>query len=470
MSEETGGIITKFSESIGVTEPALKLILTVFAGYPLALVHRKYLYGKEVSLQHLFFILTGFSLGYWNYGRDMYHCVFTIFFTYCTLLLLKGTAISVAVTFVFSFLYLLIGYFYSSTDSYDINWTLPQCILVLRLIGVAYDYYDGHQPLDTLSAESKKLALQKRPSLLEIFGHSFFPAAFIVGPQFPMKRYLEFVGGQYSKKDTINQPPDCIEPAVNRLCLGIGYLIIFHILGMFVSDEYLLTDEYGNSNFFKKMLLLGIWGRYTLYKYISCWLLSEGACIMFGLAYNGEDERGEPKWNGVENIKLNIFENTTQFGDYIKSFNVNTNQWVAQYIYKRLKFLGNRLVSQFASLMFLAVWHGFHSGYYVCFLFEFIVMYMERDIKAIVKSNEGLTKFFSDPRLQLPLQIMLRIYTFVFMGWCLLPFGLLHFSSYMLAFKNVNYVGIILFVLWPIVYAPIIRFVLKKIKKKQSTE
>nr|CAI5851130.1 unnamed protein product [Callosobruchus analis] len=239
---------------------------------------------------------------------------------------------------------------------------------------------------------------------------------------------------------------------------------------MFVSDEYLLTDEYGNSNFFKKMLLLGIWGRYTLYKYISCWLLSEGACIMFGLAYNGEDERGEPKWNGVENIKLNIFENTTQFGDYIKSFNVNTNQWVAQYIYKRLKFLGNRLVSQFASLMFLAVWHGFHSGYYVCFLFEFIVMYMERDIKAIVKSNEGLTKFFSDPRLQLPLQIMLRIYTFVFMGWCLLPFGLLHFSSYMLAFKNVNYVGIILFVLWPIVYAPIIRFVLKKIKKKQSTE
>ncbi|VEN45755.1 unnamed protein product [Callosobruchus maculatus] len=166
MSEETGGIITKFSESIGVTEPALKLILTVFAGYPLALVHRKYLYGKEVSLQHLFFILTGFSLGYWNYGSNMYHCVFTIFFTYCTLLLLKGTAISVAVTFVFSFLYLLIG--------------------------VAYDYYDGHQPLDTLSADSKKVALQKRPSLLELFGHSFFPAAFIVGPQFPMKRYLEF--------------------------------------------------------------------------------------------------------------------------------------------------------------------------------------------------------------------------------------------------------------------------------------
>ncbi|CAH2001234.1 unnamed protein product [Acanthoscelides obtectus] len=83
-----------------------------------------------------------------------------------------------------------------------------------------------------------------------------------------MKRYLQFVGGQYSKKDTINDPPDCIEPAVQRLCLGIGYLIVFQTLGMFVSDEYLLTDEFANVNFFKKMLLLGIWGKYTLYKYI----------------------------------------------------------------------------------------------------------------------------------------------------------------------------------------------------------
>ena len=27
------------------------------------------------------------------------------------------------------------GYYYSGTDSYDINWTVPQCVLVLRLIG-----------------------------------------------------------------------------------------------------------------------------------------------------------------------------------------------------------------------------------------------------------------------------------------------------------------------------------------------
>lgn len=99
-----------------------------------------------------------------------------------------------------------------------------------------------------------------------------------------------------------------------------------------------------------------------------------------GLAYNGKGANGESLWNGVENVKLSTFENTTEFTHYIQSFNTNTNQWSAQYVYKRLKFLGNRHISQLATLIFLAVWHGFHSGYYVCFFFEFMVVYMEREV------------------------------------------------------------------------------------------
>lgn len=99
------------------------------------------------------------------------------------------------------------------------------------------------------------------------------------------------------------------------------------------------------------------------------------------MSQNGEKEDGTVKWDGVENIKLAVFENTLEFNDYIVAFNVNTNHWVAQYIYKRLKFLNNRHVSQFAALFFLAVWHGFHDGYYVCFFFEFMVILMERDVR-----------------------------------------------------------------------------------------
>lgn len=31
---------------------------------------------------------------------------------------------------------MILGYYYSGTDEYDINWTVPQCVLVLRLIGM----------------------------------------------------------------------------------------------------------------------------------------------------------------------------------------------------------------------------------------------------------------------------------------------------------------------------------------------
>jgi lysophospholipid acyltransferase 5 len=53
-------------------------------------------------------------------------------------------------------------------------------------------------------------------------------------------------------------------------------------------------------------------------------------------------------------------------------------------VYKRLKFLGNRYISQAAALTFLAVWHGLHSGYYMCFLLEFVIMKLEKDVSISV--------------------------------------------------------------------------------------
>ena len=52
-------------------------------------------------------------------------------------------------------------------------------------------------------------------------------------------------------------------------------------------------------------------------------------------------------------------------------------------MYKRLKFMNNRYVSQLSALVFLAVWHGWHSGYYLTFFNEFIVINFEKDFSAI---------------------------------------------------------------------------------------
>lgn len=70
----------------------------------------------------------------------------------------------------------------------------------MNILAVAYDLYDGHQPAETLSSENKKVALLQRPNLLELFGFCFFPAGFLVGPQFALKRYQDFVSGTFCDK------------------------------------------------------------------------------------------------------------------------------------------------------------------------------------------------------------------------------------------------------------------------------
>lgn len=171
-----------------------------------------------------------------------------------------------------------------------------------------------------------------------------------------------------------------------------------------MSDKYLLSEEYSQHSFLKRCFLLGLWGRINLYKYISCWLLTEGVnisirtkkecyliilclfkvCTAFGLSYNGKDKDGKSLWDGLANVKLTTFENATEFNHYILSFNINTNYWCAEYIYKRVKFLGSKLYSQITVLVFLAIWHGLHSGYYLCFLMEFLIMYCEKEVRAIL--------------------------------------------------------------------------------------
>jgi lysophospholipid acyltransferase 5 len=76
---------------------------------------------------------------------------------------------------------------------------MPHCVLTLRLIGLCLDYYDGRKKPDQLNAHQKKMALVQAPTLLEMCGHVYFPGGFLVGPQFSMRRYLDFTNRVYEK-------------------------------------------------------------------------------------------------------------------------------------------------------------------------------------------------------------------------------------------------------------------------------
>lgn len=48
-------------------------LYNLISGFPVALLHRYTLYGKDPIRQHLFFIACGLSIGYWNYGNSLKH-------------------------------------------------------------------------------------------------------------------------------------------------------------------------------------------------------------------------------------------------------------------------------------------------------------------------------------------------------------------------------------------------------------
>lgn len=86
------------------------------------------------------------------------------------------------------------GYVLLNTTEYVVNWTMPHCVLCLRLIGLAFDVADGRH-YESLKEEQRETALRERPSALQTFSYAFFFGGSLVGPQFPCKRYLDFING-----------------------------------------------------------------------------------------------------------------------------------------------------------------------------------------------------------------------------------------------------------------------------------
>ncbi|ODN06279.1 Lysophospholipid acyltransferase 5, partial [Orchesella cincta] len=316
-----------------------------------------------------------------------------------------------------------------------------------------------------LSGDQKTQALKRFPSLLESTAHVFYPGSFLIGPQFPMRRYLDFVEGKFGDN---GNPPASVAPGLQRLGLGLMYVMIYQLFAPYFNNDTLLSPEFENSNFWWKMLIVGMYGKILLYKYVSCWIVIEGSCILSGISYNGKDKDGEPQWDGCENIGIGLFEKAYKFGHVIASFNKCTNKWVFQNIYKRLKFLNRREISQFAALLFLAVWHGLHSGYYMCFFMEFIVMNSEKAFESLVKKFPTLVRWH-DSTLGFWIDVVVsKTFLFVYFGYCMIPFGLLKWRLWTKVYGLIYYNGTILFIAFPFIAQLITMTCVKKSKGKDD--
>jgi lysophospholipid acyltransferase 5 len=434
------------ADSMGADENALKLLFAQLFGYPVMLLHRKLLTHASTTTQHIYFALTGIITGYWFLGIDVLHSVAAIFGTYLILATIGGSLLSVIVSFLFNFLYLIIGYWYTEMDGYLICWTMPHCTLCLRLIALTWDCHDGERGKkggdQVLSKDQQKAAITETPSLLEMLSHSFFLGGYLVGPQFCMKKFREFTTPGYL--DTIPGSP--IMYSLQRFGLGVMYMGLFQIGLLYFPGEWPDSTDFYETSFLMKLVLLPIWVRVCLYKYLSLWLLSEGVCILSGLSYSGLKPDGTPDWTGCKNLNLIRLETASRFGHVIEAFNINTNYWSASYVYKRLKFMNNRMFSQAATLAFLALWHGYHVGYFLTFFNEFLTINFEKMWMGLLERSEWM----EHPGANVVVKVLGWFYVFGVLPHCYIPFALLTSGRFIRSYQSTYFIFHLFFLTLPI--------------------
>lgn len=465
-SSETRNIVGVVARRIGVQEPVLRLMVGLLTGLPLAFLYRAFCYRKNTEIQHLFITVCGVWLAFFCFGWSCLHSLVNVVLAYLLLHFGGPQTMSVILMFVLNVGYLITGYaFKTFSQDYSVSWTTAHCVLCLRLTGLAWDYYDGNQDQEKLSEDFKKTAIRECPSLLQIAGYTYFFGGFLVGPQFPMKRYLALIEGTLiDKKDDASNSR--MIAGLKRFSLGLIYLTVYTVLQPKVKDNFLITDEYNRKSFFYKFCYAIATTKVSVMKYQAVWLIAEGSCIISGLGYNGRSRDGQVRWDGCSNVHLLLFETAYTFQHVIDAFNLNTNQWMFRYLYKRLRFLGSKLISHFITLVFVALWHGIAPGFFLCFIGEFVIIVVEQQLLGLCQ------RVVQTPFTAFPLYVKIPI---ILVGVCLrltgvafflIPFHLRNLDDTHKAWLSLHYVYPIAlccwFILYPTILKPIANILLRK--------
>ncbi|MFH4981782.1 hypothetical protein AB6A40_008491 [Gnathostoma spinigerum] len=364
------GILAPLSQLLSTREDGLLMMVSVLAEYPLALLTRTWLYKQPQKVQHIVYATIGIALYLFNYGFAIYHSLLSTLLAYVIVNYFCEHYRCVVMAHACFLGHLMLAYWFAETDQYDINWTTPFCVMVLRYIGLVMDCYDGNKPADKLGSTEKKYAIKSPPDLLEVAAYGFFYAGTLVGPQFSLSRFRSFVNGEFLNEKGEVRDSGLLE-SLNRFIAGVFFTVVYMWGIVWISNDFFNTNDFYSMSLCWKTIWIVMWYRITMCRYLSAWLLSEGAAILAGLAYNGKDEKGNDLWDGVRDVRILRFWFGYSFQMQVSSFNCGTNNWAKRHIFKRLRWLGDKRISHIVTMTYLAVWHGYHLGYFMIFGLEF---------------------------------------------------------------------------------------------------
>lgn len=350
-----------------------------------------------------------------------------------------------------------------------IEITAMQMVAVMNLTTFAWDCYDGQiRTLEQCDDSQKKSRITKMPSLLEFLGYAFYFPGVLIGPSTRFCDYRAWSTGELfaspkgkekaTTSGTASLPRGRIFAAVRELLVGLGFMGVYSVFAPPFSYEKLIGLHGGLSHlaWYQKLLWIQVAGFMARTKYYGIWSLTDGACILSGLGYNGVNPRsGKTMWNRCRNVDIPKIEFANNWKELLDAWNMNTNVWLRNNVYKRIARPGKKpgFKSTMTTFFTSAFWHGLEPGYYMSFVLAGFMQSAAKMLRRYVRPM-----FFEQPNVPNP--TFSNVFTFspaqlvyctasvvvsqVTLNYAVAPFMLLEFKASIAGWKAVYFYGHVL--------------------------
>lgn len=387
------------ADATGASVDELKLISSFLFSYPLAALLKRIPDSKPY--QKNIFICT-VSLFYIVGLFDLWSGLRTIFISsagaYAIAHYIDGSLMP-WIAFVFLMGHMSVSHIYRqfAADPSAVDITGAQMVLVMKLTAFCWNVHDGRLKPDLLTDTQKEKAIYDMPDFLDYAGYVLFFPSLFAGPAFDYNDYRAWIETtMFEVPGDVKAPPTKKKrkiprsgiPATWKAVGGLAWIFLFLQLGGMYNNETILDDQYMQYSFPRRIWLLYALGFTSRLKYYGVWSLTEGACILSGMGFNGVDtQTGKLNWDRLNNVNPWGIETAQNSRGYLENWNKNTNNWLRNYVYLRVTPKGKKpgFRASLATFATSAFWHGFYPGYYLTFILGAFIQTVAKNIRRYVR-------------------------------------------------------------------------------------
>ncbi|GAA5830940.1 hypothetical protein JCM11251_005086 [Rhodosporidiobolus azoricus] len=401
------GTASYLGEQLGASPDQIKVILLLVGSVPLSLAFPYFPPSTRSSLVHLYALLP--SILFLCFTLNLRWGFLELFAdTAVTWVLCKigvagkwGKAMPWTV-FAVTMGHLAVNHIIAFTTDISpdiITITGSQMVHCMKLISFAWSVYDGTRPDSELDATQKSSKIEGVPGLLPFLGYAFFFPSILAGPAVTYRSWVSFTThGLFAEESHSGEdkPDPTVIPAgrkrkaLKRFATGIFFLGLFSFYGGAFGVHKLLDPEWlKGKTFWDKFLQMNKGGFIARTKYYAVWCIAESAFILSGLGYNPQTKH----YDASRNVRIRSIELAPNFKILLDSWNMKTNVWLRECIYKRVAKQGRKPGFKSTQITFItsALWHGVNPCYLMTFVLGGFCQAVNRSLRA------GLRPFFLPP-------------------------------------------------------------------------